>query len=815
MGEEEYGNVPYDDLEHLKIVMGKYESGESKNIAHGLQKDAIQNALGAILKSDKNSFENWKVTFELREINGKNALVFWDEGTTGLIGKICSRDEYIDMNNAGKLTDKERLGRFYYMYRAGGGSGPGSFGQGKLIFQGSSKDLHFYCDSLRIDGEYVAMERFMDGSEAKQTFTPKSGEVARDWIKDKTGMDSLETPGTKITVLNLEDEIAESFKKSFEDELPNRYSDIFAKMIEETWWEILQMGAKIFIKWSDKEKQIKLDWPLSKIREIKDKEDGWRVYRKKHLKLVIGADEYKISELALFVAPELVDEDLRAIWAQRKKMKIGPIPKLLRPNQKIARKFFGYTILDPKLERLIEEEKLEGDTHYDFKYGKGEIRAIGKEVKRHLEIFETSYLKLDPYDEGGASVKSLKDAISEVNKHAPELGLPTDFFSGPKFKDIEILINEFSLPHTGSKIIEPGDLIGPLKYDVINKTDEKKSLELQLTATQGGEDPKRKDIENIAIELDTKEEKTVEIGEFALEKDEFRLEGWVAVTANAIDKTSDENKHYRATRRVWFGIDEPPEEENPIKLISESPTYPRAKTKRVEIEDWISNFSFKISNTGAKDVRLNLRLAVRKDAGESTSEILVLIDENNVQVSSMKDYKFFSEGFQITEEKFGEIDRGPRNAQDRKCSILLTVKATEPVLEYRLRRKEKIASRKFVFYVGIDPPGSSIFADEKVAENEKDDRRSWIEPLDPEGYCFVINSKHTAYEYAHEHGIENWYFREQALTQAFALAVKEENYKGALSDFKNDLTSDELTPDQAFLTIDKIIGMGLKKLGGI
>ena len=70
----------------LNQIKRDYETPPAMGIAHGLQKDAIQNGWGA-RKNKKGT--GWSFAFQLMKIqNGIYQLTMTDHGTTGLIGKI-------------------------------------------------------------------------------------------------------------------------------------------------------------------------------------------------------------------------------------------------------------------------------------------------------------------------------------------------------------------------------------------------------------------------------------------------------------------------------------------------------------------------------------------------------------------------------------------------------------------------------------------------------------------------------------------------------------------------------------------------------
>jgi hypothetical protein len=232
-----------DDLKQIEQIITEYEGDPAKGITHGVQKDAIQNGLGATTEKDiiKAFKHNWSFNFQLIEIGKKPALVFWDAGTTGLTGDIIDDDEIAKRAEADLLGGKhadQRLSRFLSRFISGGNTGPGTFGRGKLIFQAASNINHIAIDSFRSDdNEYVFLERKIKGKQLQQYKIPLRGSAAKEKIKEITEnrLEPLETHGTRIVIFDVKKEVVDSFNKSF---LPKadtgEYNEVFSKMIEET-----------------------------------------------------------------------------------------------------------------------------------------------------------------------------------------------------------------------------------------------------------------------------------------------------------------------------------------------------------------------------------------------------------------------------------------------------------------------------------------------------------------------------------------------------------------------------------------------------
>ena len=149
MSETDYFPMGQNDLKQIEQIALEYNGEPAKGLSHGVQKDAIQNGVGArVSGSEPSSYNNWKFTFELLELNGKYALAFIDQGTTGLTGDILSNEDIEKLSVAGLLTGEQKLSRFLTRFESGDNKGPGSFGRGKLIFQAASNSYHIMIGLL-------------------------------------------------------------------------------------------------------------------------------------------------------------------------------------------------------------------------------------------------------------------------------------------------------------------------------------------------------------------------------------------------------------------------------------------------------------------------------------------------------------------------------------------------------------------------------------------------------------------------------------------------------------------------------------------
>lgn len=811
----QYVSMPQNDLHQIEQVVREYE-GSGKGLAHGLQKDAIQNGFGArLIENENRACRNWKFTFELLKINEMPALIFWDEGTTGLTGDILSVEEIEQMSAEGKLTPDQNLSRFLTRFESGGNLGAGSFGRGKLIFQGASKTASIVCDSLRnTDKQYIAFERKIVGTKLVQHRMPFQGDEARKFIKKATNgaLMPLTMSGTRITILNLKDEIADAVKKSFNPADDSDYSNDFIKMIEETWWEIIKFGAKIYVKHGNTIKLVELTEPLKSIADCRDNQNGYRVYSKELIPVVIGNETYRIKELKFVVVPNPTDEDLREIWIQRKRMKIGSISKNINPHHTIHKRFCGYLILEPKLEDIIL--MAEGTTHYGFNLNRKGIKQVRDIIRTELDIFQQK-LGLRLISPEGDSRQDMLDAMKEINEAAQNLGLLTEFSIGSKSREIEMSIESFSLPNPNSKRIEFGEDIGPIIYSIKNNTIQPKFATFHLTAEQRG--VAEKTIITEKVDLTPQEIREVSIQPFQIQKEDFNYGEGVLIKAKLNDGNSG-TTICQVSRMLWIGREEPEILEKPITVTAYQPIFPRHNSNRVELTEAIKNIRFKVSNNSAIDVNLDADLIVRK-ANQRTGDFRILkkiINEEGVCLSAFSDKEFATEQILISNEDFKDIAEGPVNADERRCEIYFSIHSSENIPLLELNKSDRIDKKSIPFYLGIDPPGQSIFKNAIDEDFPKNGKRSRYVGDRASGFTFVLNVGHSEYKFMSEYGseVKQYYMKEEMLKQAYAIAIGEGVYKGSAEEFESSLKGDNIPPHDSFLTFEEIIGKALNEIAG-
>ena len=818
MPNDDYVQMPQDDMAQIEQVGREYGSEPAKGLTHGVQKDAIQNGFGARAEvREVEACRTWSMTFELKQIGGKDALVFWDEGTLGLTGDILTPDEIIERFAAQTLGPDQRLGRFLARFVSGGNVGAGSFGRGKLIFHAASTTTNILVDSLRApDCLYVALDRKVEGGTLLQPRTPYMGDAAKEFILRKTGgvLTPLTMPGTRIAILDAKPEIVEAFQQSF-SESPSVYAASFAHMIEEAWWEILhRFDAKIYLRHGDKALRVGLHDPMKTIAEAEDNQEGVRIHSRINIPLTAGQQPYRIKEVRLVVMPGNVDEEFRDIWIQRKRMKIGSIARGIDAHARIAKRLAGYVVLEPSLEALVEQS--EGTTHYGFHLGGSGVRQIRDTVRAELRDFERR-LGLVSTSEDAESRRRLLDSMKELNELAAELGLLTQQNVGVDQSDIDILLREMRLPQQNSLRIEIGDFVGPITYRLVNKTARAWAGTFRLKARQQGRE--ETELFSQQVSLDPEAEVDIEAPAFEVSRDRFENGKPVRVEAVFVKAYSTEVVA-RCGRTLYIGTDPPTTEKPPITLHAGC-RFPRSDTRRVEMSDVIRSIRFKVTNNSAFALNIDLAASVRHLAnpktGRLTTPLFELLSQTDFVIGPQQDHEVFVDDIVISPERFGSVHQTLADVSERACDIFAVVRLARASAELNKPRKWKLDKRSIPFYLEVDPPGHSIFQEVSYVDEPTDGRHSWHDGSMEDGYKFFLNAGHSAYKFAKgrdDASVVKRYEQERMLRHAYLIAFENDVYKGPAEPYRDQFVNGDLSARDIAEKFDTIIGTALNQMQG-
>lgn len=192
-------------------------------IAHGLQKDAIQNSLDA-RKSKKAT-----VRVHFRVIKNKRGkfLTFTDSNTTGLTGDVKSNIE--DYKHLGKNDHWARFEAF--AFTKDDPDALGARGQGKFIFLRASEQYLMFYDTLREDGVYrLGATQVTTVGRKNFPFDEKwEGAIAKSKLQEYCGLEPLSEVGTRIIVCKPIDEVLEDIR-----------TGVFVSAIQETWFRAIE-----------------------------------------------------------------------------------------------------------------------------------------------------------------------------------------------------------------------------------------------------------------------------------------------------------------------------------------------------------------------------------------------------------------------------------------------------------------------------------------------------------------------------------------------------------------------------------------------
>jgi hypothetical protein len=818
MPNNDYVQMPQDDMAQIEQVGREYSSEPAKGLAHGVQKDAIQNGFGARAEvREVEACRNWSMTFQLKQIAGRDALVFWDGGTVGLTGDILTPDQIIERFAAGTLGPDQRLGRFLARFVSGGNLGAGSFGRGKLIFHAASTTTNILVDSLRLsDSIYIALDRKVEGGTLLQPRVPHVNDAARQFILAKTGgaLTPLAIPGTRIAILDVKPEIVEAFQQSF-SESPSVYAASFAHMIEETWWEIInRFDAKIFLCHGDRRLRVVLHDPMETIAEAEDNQEGVRVHSRINIPLTAGQQPYRIKEVRLVVMPSNVDEEYRDIWIQRKRMKVGSIARGIDAHARIAKRLSGYIILEPNLEDLVESS--EGTNHYGFHLGGTGVRQIRDTVRAELRDFERRLGLVSP-SEDAESRRRLLDSMKELNELAAELGLLTQQNVGVDHADIEILLREINLPQANSLRVEIGDRVGPIRYRLVNKAACAWTGGFRLKARQQG----REETELFAQRTSLGPESHLELEAPAFEVSRDLFENGKPVRLEAVFIKSDSNEVVaRCGRMLYIGTD-PPSTDKPAVTLHVACRFPRSDTRRVEISDVIRSVRFKVTNNSAFRLNIDLAASVRHLAnpktGRLTMPLFELLSEIDFEIGPQQDHEVFVDDIVVNPERFGSVQQTVADVSERACDLFAVVRLARASADLNRPRKWKLDKRSIPFYLEVDPPGHSIFQEVSYVDEPADGRQSWHDGSMEDGYKFFLNAGHAAYRFAKSRddaSVIKRYEQEQMLRHAYLIAFENDVYRGPAEPYRDQFVSGDLSARDIAEKFDTIIGTALNQMQG-
>jgi hypothetical protein len=355
-------------INSIDNVVDSYPLG----LAHGLQKDAIQNGWDACATKTKAYVSsNWRMLFKIVKSEGVTYLIIQDIGTTGLSG-----DKVADDFSEDEIPPEEERWAKWESFASGKTSDDtlGERGQGKVLYLAASKDYSIYYDSLRENGTYRA-----GWSKATHSSSP-----LRHWDEDegreeiqRLGLPDLTETGSRFIIVNPREAIIDSIN-----------SGSFTSYISDTWWPIiLKYGARIEIDSSHHKHFTKTPdkYPIDKT-QIRD--GGCKVWVNNEVKVTYMRNAYKIKRVAFYYDPNGIEDDKHGVGVYRAGMRI---PTLSFSRRDFEDKVYGYVELGDAIDQELKSQKLEFPNHYGFK-PKGLWRKVEQVIIDEMEAFVNTEL---------------------------------------------------------------------------------------------------------------------------------------------------------------------------------------------------------------------------------------------------------------------------------------------------------------------------------------------------------------------------------------------------------------------------------------
>lgn len=655
----------------LEQLVRDYETQPARGLAHGLQKDAIQNGWGA---RDGNKRFRFDIKL-LKRAKPKPLLTLTDRGTVGLIGDVLEPKAL-----PRQIPSTQRLARFESMFESGAQEGPGLFGRGKLIFNAASKDGLIFYDSLTKNGEYRFNIRGISGREYNRFTRVLEGDTARRELETRTRgyLSPLLEPGTRIIIVNPNSDVLEAIE-----------SGALHQAVEETWWEIIQKhSAEICIATDSGD-----SWVASVPRDYgslpKESQRNWRVLHYENIPVEIDRRAYRIKRIHLLLPPsgQVVREDLRGVSVHRRGMKVGEVRLSAIPPE-IEDRFFGYVQLDEQYEELISS--LENTTHYGFaSLHKAPYRVLRQQVQdRFDEFLDRLGLKKKGKDPEERMRRALEDAQAELNSILRDLGVPSFGVGIEPKADFTVSIEDLAFPRA-SNYLQTGDRIDGFHFRVRNLTDLEKSawVEIETYERDAGT------IETLYSRrrLDFGRYDEHRTGPFSIELSSSKYPSRRKIAC--ICKITDAEKRELVRKTFYVLLDLEQQTATDLARIGlKGVKWPRAYSRRVDFGEQITSLRYDVENLTGNRMSTRVRLRTLWAAeGNTPIEELGAWD---VELGAFQSKEVSVDLINIAPERYQDVGKGQVNL---RCHSV----ATETSAEWE--KGAKLAEHTMAFFLNTDP----------------------------------------------------------------------------------------------------------------
>jgi len=729
----------------LDQAVREYNTDPALGLAHGLQKEAIQNSHGA---KDRQSKVQWSCRFRLLDSQKGTLLSITDEGTYGLTGTSTKgvKDRPVS------FPASERFARFESMFDSGGDEGPGLFGRGKLIFNACSDERLIFYDSLTRDGLYRFGKRHIKGRVCEQYLNAFEGEAARTRLREELGgaLQPLTTPGTRITIVRPVKEVLDAIR-----------SGEFLTSIGDTWWEIIQKeDAEITVSG--------LSGPVTHacVPENfgglpKVSRNKWRVYRTDNATIEVGDLRYKVKHLHVLIPPQghKLREEQLGVFVHRRGMQVGRLLVAGVPEE-VADRLFGYIQLDEAFEDVLSAS--ENLTHYGFSHTKRpEFRALRKWVQEHFNGFMDSIGLGRRTDQNARARESAEEANAALNGILKDLGVPSLGTGRETRRDFSVSIENLEFAHNNN-LVKTGDTLEGFLFRVANHTSGQKDVMVEVTTNREDGTVIETILPKVLLRLQSGQSKPTAPLRVQFAAGAYR--SGEKVTCAAIVRGLD--GQVLARRSFFVYVDTTPPLPGPDLAEIELTEYefPKEDSKRVNFGQSILGLTYLLHN------RTPLRMSVRVRISTFWAEEGMELDEVFHQDIVLGPYGSIDcrvEEVKVTEERYGEVRRG---------KIKLRCAATGLETTGLWEKGRRLAEKTTVFYLEMDP-SYGLFEDTALVPMGPGEPRSKASATaGTKSWKLDINSNHPAFIDADpdDEARVEYIFEESARQAAFVLLTRDQ-----------------------------------------
>ena len=541
-----------------------YDGPGGYGLAHGLQKDAIQNSVDAAKSKSKKS-PPVVVEFRFLKTSKGEFFTITDRNTTGLTGDVRQEEDYMHLNK------DDHWARFEsFAFTKKDPDALGSRGQGKFMFLCASQEYKMFYDTIRDDGIYR-----LGGTQANMISCPiyPAGEkwengLAREKLEGFCSLPPLDEVGTRVIICKP--------RRGFLQALKDGY---FERAIQETWFRLIEKGRlDVFINSEGKSNQV----IVPEIYRFDEKRLGdkksW-IYGKdfKENEIKTSREVYKIKKFFAVFNDNPVPGDTQGIALVHNGMKITCVNEYDIMGRNIRERIHGYVEFDHELDRELRKGKNQDPNHYDLKPQAKLPQAIREFIRAQLRNFGVEKLGLSKdlsgekkrrmANAGRNAMRGLMQYMQENNLKYESTGMGKPISPIPPPDDREIgLISTIIFPDVNKRPrVDWGESLD-LSLAYFNKTKDELNCNVLLQVHYGDSLIKTLcDNQAITVKSRSKTAQPIYSDHLSIEKNIYEREGLYRITAILTDTKSGEEVH-SLIRRFWVEQDPPERMHWPFEL---------------------------------------------------------------------------------------------------------------------------------------------------------------------------------------------------------------------------------------------------------